>query len=239
MSFYLDCHLHSFEKYDFSSFSLSDDLAFCTVSSDLNDFSNIETFSKVPNNIIIKKAFGIHPWKTDFSQFDSLQTLLNKNKVQAIGEIGLDFFSDELKADKSNQIKVFLEQIKLAKENSLPVIIHLRSAIAQLFENIRELQDLKAVIFHAFPGSPQEALSILKKVPQSYFSFGASLLSGRKNSLRCIKELDVKHILLESDFPFQKINTVLPLYKSLADIKGLSEESLCSIISDTFHEIFS
>ncbi len=238
--FYFDSHVHSIENYDFNNFLiLNDVLMFCAVSSNLNEFNSLCMSPQLNKNLILKKAFGIHPWNTDYEQLSILNHLLYNKKLDAVGEIGLDFFTEILKKNKIHQLDIFIEQIALAKKFSLPVIIHLRSAMKDFFEIIRELKELKAVIFHAFPGSPEEAKSIKKKLPQSYFSFGASVLSHRKNSLRCIKELETDTILLETDFPFQKINTVYSVYKSVSEIKSISFESLCSTISDTVQKIFS
>ena len=84
-------------------------------------------------------AIGVHPDEVgnlDETQFARMERLLDKEKIKAVGEIGLDHYwdteSDEL------QRKWFIRQLELAKEVKLPVIIHSREASQETFDIMKE-----------------------------------------------------------------------------------------------------
>lgn len=113
---------------------------------------------------LVHAALGIHPWSVNQLDPNELQQTINfvrdnasyKNKVVAIGEIGLDPQYAKRRAHKEEQVRVFHEMLKLAEELMLPVIVHSRWSAQRILEIVPSYK-LKAVLWHWFSG-PVELL---------------------------------------------------------------------------------
>ena len=124
-----------------------------------------------------------------------------KNKIVAIGEIGLDYYykpktTSRLEQFKELQKKVFIEQLDLAEEMDLPVVIHCRMAFDDLYE-ILKTRKLRGVI-HCFTGNWEEA--------QRYLALGFYLgINGiifKFDIDEVIKKAPLDRILVETDCPY-------------------------------------
>src|SRR5699024_11009436 len=107
----------------------------------------------------IYAAVGVHPHSAkemDDSTIDVLKAFAKRDKVVAIGEIGLDFHYDN--SPRDIQRKWFIEQIKLAKELNMPIIVHSRDADQETFDILKEEADerLRGVL-HCYSGSAEMA----------------------------------------------------------------------------------
>ena len=151
----------------------------------------------------LKISFGIHPQAPDEKELKTLEKLISEKRIAAVGEIGLDRFNEEFAKTIELQKKLFVIQLEIAKKADLPVILHIRKAIQEIFEQIQTLKELKKVIFHSFSGTAEEALSILNHGVNAYFSFGNALLNGHKKALETVKILPEERILTETDAPYQ------------------------------------
>lgn len=151
------------------------------------------------------KAFGIHPQNPDMKEAVFLEELLKNRLIDAVGETGFDFFTEEFRSQREVQKEAWNLQVSLAAEYQVPLVIHVRKALDMIFADLKSLQKIRAILFHSFPGSILEARSVLEKLPQSYFSFGKQLLNGNKKAISCVKELPLEHLLLETDAPFQTL----------------------------------
>jgi Mg-dependent DNase len=151
----------------------------------------------------LKISFGIHPQAPDEKELKTLEKLIAENRVAAIGEIGLDRFNEEFAATIDLQKKLFSAQLEMAEIAELPVILHIRKAIPEVFEQIQELRKIKKVIFHSFSGTAAEAESILNHGVNAFFSFGNALLNGHKKAAEAVKILPEERILTETDAPYQ------------------------------------
>ena len=140
----------------------------------------------------LKISFGIHPQAPDEKGLKILEKLILENRIAAVGEIGLDRFS-----------VVFAAQLETAGDAGLPVILHIRKAISEVFGEIRRLKKIKKVIFHSYSGTAEEAASILNHGINAYFSFGNAVLNGHKKAFETIKILPEDRILTETDAPYQ------------------------------------
>lgn len=151
----------------------------------------------------IYAAIGVHPHSASEMTPDSLEKLreLSSNqKVVAIGEIGLDFYYDN--SPRDIQRKWFKEQLKLAKELNLPVVIHSRDATQETFDMIKDAQDgrLKGVM-HCYSGSLEMAREYIK------LGFFISLAGPVtfKNA-RVVREvashLPLDKLMIETDCPY-------------------------------------
>lgn len=203
----------------------------------LMDFVN-KDFGK-DFGVEIKNIFGLHPWYLDNDNYELFEKIFlnNSDKIHGIGEIGLDLYTNELKNNLSKQIEFWNRQLELAIKFEKPVVVHFRKAINYIFQDCVKLKKLPGVVFHDFAGTFQEADSILKKGVNGYFSFGGSLLKGRKKSIECVLKLPIDKILVESDEPFQNV-LLVDVYKKIVEIKNIDFENLCRSISLNFSKIF-
>lgn len=168
-------------------------------------------------------SFGLHPQSPDMSLAPFLEQLLVQDRIQAVGEAGFDFFTPELKETQSLQEQALVLQVELAAKYNKPLVIHVRKALENLFRDIKLLQKVPAILFHSFPGTSTEAESLLKKLPDSYFSFGKQISNGNKKSISCLKDLPVDHLLLETDAPYQTLKG--ESFTSVLDIQTVYEKA--------------
>lgn len=150
-------------------------------------------------------ALGMHPMYVDqFSPSDvtSLQALVSKtlqadNKLVAIGEIGLDFFVT--RENGEIQEYFFSEQLKIAQEHHLPVILHVRRAVDDVLKHLRRTT-VSGGIAHAFNGSMQQAEAFINLGFK--LGFGGAMTYPRALKIRELaKNLPLEAIVLETDAP--------------------------------------
>ena len=146
-------------------------------------------------------SIGVHPHDVKSlqeSDLEELRTLAQKPKVVAIGEIGLDYHYDLSPRDE--QRKWFKEQLQLAKELDLPVIIHSREASQETFDMIIE-SGIKEGVIHCFSGSMELAKEYVKR--GFYIGVGGSLtFKNAKKTVEVVKEISIQNILIETDCPY-------------------------------------
>jgi TatD DNase family protein len=148
-------------------------------------------------------AYGIHPmyvFRARDEDLDALRTTLRESSAIAVGEIGLDFYaSPRDPAADARQEHFFAEQLKIARELDLPVILHVRRAIDAVLKHLRRIP-VRGGIAHAFNGSRQQA--------EAFFAlgfklgFGGAMTHGRARHLRELAAtLPLEGIVLETDAP--------------------------------------
>lgn len=145
-------------------------------------------------------AYGIHPLYVMQAKENDLSTLAhwlaNENPV-AVGEIGLDHFVTDI--DHARQEWFFIEQLKLAKQFDLPVILHVRRAIDPILKQLRRFKQ-KGGIAHAFNGSRQQADEFIKLGFKLGFG-GAMTYEGSTRIRELAATLPLESIVLETDAP--------------------------------------
>lgn len=176
-------------------------------------------------------SVGVHPENagdmTD-ADIDKLREYAKYEKVKAIGEIGLDYYYDDV--ERTVQKKWFCRQIELAGELDLPIIVHDREAHGDTLEILRKYPGVRGVL-HCFSGSPEMAQDILKL--GMYIAFGGTLTF--KNARRVREVLEVvplDRILVETDCPYlapepnrgkRNSSLYIPhILEVMAEIKGIS-----------------
>lgn len=212
----------------------------CTCSHKKEEFLEQENIVQENQHTFVQ-AFGLHPQDSSV-QADILEELLALHRISCIGEIGFDFFTPELKARRVEQKSAFETALFLARQYAVPVVIHDRKALDEIFPFAKALSALPAVVFHSFAFGPAEARSLLNHGINAYFSFGKPLLNGNKRSLLCVKELPLERLLLETDAPFQTLKgeaftlpqDICTVYKKAADIRNIPLETLASYIEKNF-----
>lgn len=145
-------------------------------------------------------AYGIHPMYVDRAREDDLVALaeiVQRERPLAIGEIGLDRFVDA--RDDALQERYFTAQLKIARDNNLPVLLHVRRAIDQVLKHLRQIP-VCGGIAHAFNGSRQQADEFIKLGFK--LGFGGAMTFPRANRIRALAaELPLDAIVLETDAP--------------------------------------
>ncbi|MBT3385818.1 MAG: TatD family hydrolase [Prolixibacteraceae bacterium] len=145
---------------------------------------------------------GLHPTSVSSDYKKELQAVeywLEKRKYYGIGEIGIDLYWDSTYINE--QKDAFRHQIKLAKSNNLPIIIHLRNSFQEVYEIVNEEQNgtLKG-IFHCFSGNESEAQQVI----DLGFLLGIGGVATFKNSNlnQVIEKIGLEHLVLETDSPY-------------------------------------
>jgi TatD DNase family protein len=145
-------------------------------------------------------AYGIHPlYVTEARETDLavLRDWLAAEKPVAVGEIGLDGYVTDV--DPARQEFFFVEQLKLAREFDLPVLLHVRRAVDQILKHLRHIR-VRGGIAHAFNGSRQQADEFIKLGFKLGFG-GAMTFSGSTRIRALAAELPLDAIVLETDAP--------------------------------------
>lgn len=172
------------------------------------------------------------------------QIAKNNKKILAIGEIGLDYYWN--KENKDIQKKAFVEQIKLANELELPIVIHTREAISDTIQILKENEVKNRGIFHCCPQNRELIKEGLKL--GFYISFaGPITFKNSKNADEMISLVPDDRILIETDSPYlapepargtrnTPIN-VKYIAKKIADVKGLNIEDVEKITIENTKKI--
>lgn len=149
----------------------------------------------------IYAAVGIHPGELagfKSGDIDIIRKLAAHEKCVAIGEIGLDYYWDDSR--KAEQKELFINQLELALELDLPVIIHDREAHADSMEILFRYPELRGVL-HCFSGSKEMAQEILKR--GWYLGFdGPVTYKNAKKALEVLEICPMDRLLIETDSPY-------------------------------------
>ena len=188
---------------------------------------------------MIYAAVGIHPHDAsslDDSLLMMIEALSKKPKVQAIGEIGLDFHYDYSPRDV--QRKWFIEQLRLAKRLKMPVIIHDREANQETFDTLRKEQAFETgVLMHCYSGSGELAKEYVKL--GGYISIaGPVTYKNSRKLIEVIQTVPLERLMIETDSPYltpepfrgKRNESLYVKYvcEKIAQIKGLSIEEVAA-----------
>jgi TatD DNase family protein len=147
-------------------------------------------------------VIGIHPHHAkdiDNKTYDSLRQMVKNDKIVAYGEIGLDFFRNL--SPRNIQIKKFGEQLELASEIGLPVVIHDREAHTQTMNILEQWEGDKRGIIHCFSGDYGMARKCLDM--GFYISIPGTITFRNSGQLRdVVKKVPMNRLLVETDAPF-------------------------------------
>lgn len=205
------------------------------------DLQSVASMLSLENRYIgiCSPMIGLHPTsvKEDYLiQLDKIESLFEKNRFIAIGEIGIDLYWD--KTFLKEQIIAFRRQIAFAIDKGLPVVIHSRESFPEVFSVLDEFnrKGLKGV-FHAFSGNIKDAENAIGMG----FKLGIGGIVTFKNSGldKIVKEIGPENIVLETDSPYlapvpfrgkrNESSYICIINKKLAEIFGMSEEEIASI----------
>jgi TatD DNase family protein len=191
-------------------------------------------------------AWGLHPMYIDVHRPEHLADLREQIEAQrpvAIGEIGLDKFVD---LDYAMQEYFYVEQLKIAHEYDLPVLLHCRRANDEILKHLRKIK-VRGGIAHAFNGSPQQADAFIRLGFK--LGFGGAFTWPRANNLRRLAiDLPLEAIVLETDSPDippvwvgrgRNAPGELPqIAQTLAELRGLEVEAVAHATTHNARELF-
>ena len=193
-------------------------------------------------------AYGLHPMFIEQHQVAHLSELdewLDREKPLAVGECGLDFYQSRV--DEKWQIQLFSEQVQLAKNHRLPLIVHARKAMDEVISLLRRSAPMTGVI-HSFAGSLQQAEQLI----DLGFKLGiaATVSFERAKKLRSVVAKIPEHgLLLESDAPDQpgvnhrgELNEpsfIVEHLATIAELRGISETQLSKILQKNNEALFN
>ncbi len=170
-----------------------------TVGTTIEDAQAAIALCQRHNNV--RCAIGIHPIHTepeDQQRVQLLRGLLHQPAVLALGEMGLDYFHQEVPPDL--QREVFQSQLAIAAEANLPVVIHSRLAIDDTLK-VMEAFPTVAAVFHCFTGTTEEARRIAAR--GYLIGFTGPVTFKKNDELRAIAAaVPDEQILIETDAPY-------------------------------------
>lgn len=207
-------------------------------------------------------AVGCHPHDTknfDDTQLTMIRMLAKKEKVMAIGEIGLDFYYDH--SDRDTQRYWFRKQIQLANELAMPIVIHDRDANAECMQILKEegaFSDERRNKFprrpspEDIPGAANDARVLMhcysgsKELAEQYIRLGATIsiagpvtYKNNRKTIEVVKAIPAEFLLVETDSPYltpvpHRGKRNMPPYvkytaEKIAEIKELSFEQIAEI----------
>jgi len=193
-------------------------------------------------------AIGIHPESVkelNSDVLDLFRKFSKEKKVVAIGEIGLDYYIENYSKDE--QIKIFKDQLDLAFELKLPVILHIRNA----FEDVMSILDKydwhknKGVI-HCYLSSYKKVKSIIDK---GFLISFTGIVTYDEGIQKAVKATPIEKIMIETDCPFlapepyrgerNESSYVKYVAEKIASIKGTSFEEVAEITTKNTIEFFN
>jgi TatD DNase family protein len=194
-------------------------------------------------------AAGVHPhqasaWSVNHAA--RIRSLHGAESLAAVGEIGLDFHYDF--SPREQQRTAFLEQVRLAGELGLPLIVHSRLAGLEIIAAIRETGFARGGVLHCFTETWEIARGMIDL--GFLISFSGILTFPAAGDLREVaRRVPLDRLLVETDSPYlapvplrsRKRNEpafVVETAKVLAGLKGLSPDELASATTGNFHGLF-
>lgn len=199
----------------------------------VHNFSTVQTLAQ--QHICHGYALGIHPLYVEQAHPDDLKVLrttveqaLVDPQFVAIGEIGLDFFVPGLDRDK--QEFFYREQLKLAADFDLPVLLHVRRSQDALLKQLRRMH-VRGGLAHAFNGSAQQAEMFMRLGFK--LGFGGAMTYARALQIRRLAaSLPLEAIVLETDAP-----DIAPAWSDALPQRGRNEPGELPRIAETLVQL--
>ena len=196
----------------------------------------------------IDVAVGFHPEDANSIEerdIVALNEILKRNKVVALGEIGLDYYW--VKDNKKKQKKLFELQLGLAQQYELPVLIHMREASQDTYELLKQYSLPRGGIMHCYSSSSEMAMHFIEL--GYYISFaGPVTFKNAANVKEVAKSVPLNRMLIETDAPFlapvpfrgkrNEPSYVIYTGKEISDLKEISEETLKEAIAKNYSRLF-
>ena len=207
--------------------------------------AGIEFLDKYPDVFV---SLGFHPEDADNITDKDLhcldEVLVSSSRIVAIGEIGLDYYWR--KDNKEKQRDLFQKQLDLVVKHQMPVVIHCRDAIQELYDILSQYKGKVKGVIHCFSGSYEMARAFI----ELGFVLGIGGVLTFKNSklYQVVEKIPLSSIVLETDSPYltpephrgeMNESKYIPLIaKKIAQIKGISLSEVEKITTDNAKRVF-
>ncbi len=195
----------------------------------------------------IRAAVGIHPASADTADSPALEeiaALARHPRVVAIGEVGLDYLRERV--PRRVQVEAFRAQVRLARREDLPLVVHTREAVEDV-ERILHEEGSTRVIAHCFTGTPETAMRWA--AAGWTLSFAGPLTFANAESLReAARCIPAERILVETDAPYlapvpvrgRRCEPAFLVHtaRTLAGLRGVSTDALEAVLEDNARRAF-
>ena len=248
--YYIDTHSHIYyDKYE-------DDLDEVINRAQDNNIKNIicvgvdllsskKSIKLAESYDLIYATAGYHPHESkdaSSNYLNDLEQLLKHKKVVALGEIGLDYYYNHSQVE--TQLRVFTEQIDLAKGLDMPIIIHNRLADKDLYKTLNN-SGIKKGVIHCFSSNLEFAEKIINLGLHISFT---GLITFSDDTKEVIKEIPLEKIMIETDSPYLTPNPhrgkrnehymVKYVAEKIAEIKNMNLKTVGDITTKTAQKFF-
>jgi TatD DNase family protein len=191
---------------------------------------------------------GLHPCYVDDNfdlEIDFIKKQIEKHDYKAIGEIGIDLFHE--KKYFQQQAIAFEEQIKLAIDYDLPIVIHSRDSFDEIFKVLEKFKCEKLRgIFHCFTGNINQAQRIIDL--NFHLGIGGVLTFKNGKISEFLNEIPINKIVLETDSPYlapsphrgsrNESSYLKIIADKLAKVYNLEIDEICKITQQNSIEVF-
>jgi TatD DNase family protein len=174
-------------------------------------------------------SIGIHPWQVGKIDTSAALDRIEVSAAAAIGEIGLDY---AVQSEHDLQLAIFEAQLRIAERRRLPVILHVVRAFEPVMKILKEYR-LKAVIFHGFTGSVEQAERACGA--GYYLSLGRRSLASPKR-VEAVKRTPLDRIFVETD---EAELSIEEMYRHVAEILAIERNALSETIYNNYLTVFS
>ncbi|MEX0314661.1 MAG: TatD family hydrolase [Allomuricauda sp.] len=206
----------------------------------------LELENKYPENVFL--MMGLHPTHVKENYKEELahvEQLFSERSFYAVGEIGIDLYWD--KTFLKQQQEAFVYQIQLAKKYRLPIVIHSRESFDEIFEILeQEKSDDLYGIFHCFTGTLEQAHKAISYNMKLGIGGVATFKNGKIDQF--LNEIDLKHIVLETDSPYlapvpfrgkrNESSYIVKVLEKLVEIYELPMEEIAAITTENSKQVF-
>lgn len=193
----------------------------------MNRYVDIHTHHPTGQHIE-PRGVGIHPWYAERYATCELSLGDEVTTAELIGEIGLDY---ACKVDRELQEQIFRQQLLLAEELQKPVVLHCVRAFEPVMNILSEYK-IRAVIFHGFIGSAEQAKRALER---GYFlSFGVNVLRSPK-SIKALNICPLEQMFVESD---ESLIPIAEIYAEIARLRDINVAILAEKTLENYKRIF-
>lgn len=193
-------------------------------------------------------AAGVHPEDAlglPDDWLDQVEAMTHHPKVKAVGEIGLDYYWQEVPRDL--QKEVFRAQLALAQRLDMPVIVHDREAHGDSLAIVKEFPGVRGV-FHCYSGSVEMARELLALGWYLGFDGPVTYKNARK-TVEVAEMVPLDRILIETDSPYMSpvpmrgkrndSRNVLYIAEKLAQLKGMTTEEMAALTESNGKRLFN
>ncbi len=193
-------------------------------------------------------SLGLHPKEAVQASKEEIEEFKNmarneKDKIVAIGEVGLDYYHVKNNEKRDRSKEVFEEMIKLSNSLELPLVVHSRNSLE---DALKILEDKNGdVIIHCFAGSEEELEECIDR--NYYLSFGGIIFRSKNKYRPLLKKTPLENLLLETDAPFLAKSKkdrsepwlIREIANEIAEIKGVDFNEVWEKAGKNAKNVFS